>query len=61
LKLLPEELIIRWVNHHLRHTNYRGPEMRNFDSSLRVRSNLWKKNRTQIFTEIHHAKILTLL
>lgn len=35
VKLLPEELIIRWVNHHLRHTNYRGPEMRNFDSSLR--------------------------
>lgn len=35
VKLPPEELIMRWVNHHLRHTNYRGPEMRDFDSSLK--------------------------
>ena len=35
-QLPPEEPLIRWVNHHLRHSNYRGPEMKNFDSSLKV-------------------------
>lgn len=57
LKLPPEDLIIRWANHHLRHTDYRGPGMRDFDSSLKVRNNLWK-NRNQIFAEIHHVRTL---
>ncbi|XP_078372345.1 uncharacterized protein LOC144656011 isoform X2 [Oculina patagonica] len=35
VKLPPEVLLIRWVNHHLRHSKYRGPEMRDFDSSLK--------------------------
>lgn len=34
-KLPPEEYLKRWVNYHVRHTNYRRLEMTDFDSSLK--------------------------
>ncbi|RMX55474.1 hypothetical protein pdam_00013312 [Pocillopora damicornis] len=35
VKLSAEELLIRWVNYQLRHTFYRGPEMTDFNHSLK--------------------------